>query len=93
VTLNFDRDPDLARQKVGALLDADNANLDEFRKRGGKLLVYHGWADHMVPQNRRRITMPPLSPEWDSHRSTLSFACSCCLGWLTVPVVLERAKS
>jgi feruloyl esterase len=49
VTLNFDRDPDLARHKVGALLDADNANLDEFRKRGGKLLVYHGWADHMVP--------------------------------------------
>ena len=30
---------------VTAQLDASNPDLDAFRKRGGKLLMYHGWAD------------------------------------------------
>jgi len=47
-TLVFDRDPQVAQRKLAALI-ADDANLDPFRRRGGKLLVYHGWADHMVP--------------------------------------------
>ena len=47
--MNFDRDPELARHKIGATMDPDNPDLSAFAKRGGKIIVYHGWADDMVP--------------------------------------------
>jgi feruloyl esterase len=30
-------------------MDPDNPDLGAFASRGGKLIVYHGWADNMVP--------------------------------------------
>jgi feruloyl esterase len=48
-TLDFDRDPSKAHEKLGTVLDADNPELTRFAARGGKLIVYHGWADDMVP--------------------------------------------
>jgi pimeloyl-ACP methyl ester carboxylesterase len=48
-SLNFDHDADLAVEKIGPFLDANNPNLDAFRAHGGKLLIYHGWGDQMVP--------------------------------------------
>ncbi len=48
-SLDFDRDPALAKRKIGPLLDPDSPDLSAFRARGGKLLVYHGWGDQMVP--------------------------------------------
>ena len=47
--LNFDSDPVLAKQKLGLTMDPDNPDLGAFASRGGKLIVYHGWADNMVP--------------------------------------------
>jgi hypothetical protein len=42
----FDIDKDLARlAEIRQLMNADNPDLSQFRSRGGKLLVYHGWAD------------------------------------------------
>ncbi|MBI3514203.1 MAG: tannase/feruloyl esterase family alpha/beta hydrolase [Proteobacteria bacterium] len=42
--LDFDKDP--ARMgEMRALLDATDPDLRAFRGRGGKLLMYHGWAD------------------------------------------------
>jgi feruloyl esterase len=48
-TLDFDRDPTLVKQKLGPILDPDNPDLAAFARRGGKLIVYHGWGDDMVP--------------------------------------------
>jgi hypothetical protein len=48
-TVNFDRDPALAKEKLGGILDPDNPDLSLFARRGGKLIVYHGWGDDMVP--------------------------------------------
>jgi len=48
-TVNFDRDPALAKVKLGGILDPDNPDLSLFARRGGKLIVYHGWGDDMVP--------------------------------------------
>jgi len=48
-TMDFDRDPALAKQKLGNTLDPDNPDLARFADRGGKIIVYHGWADDMVP--------------------------------------------
>jgi Tannase and feruloyl esterase len=47
--LDFDRDPAFAQHELGPILDPDSPDLDAFQRRGGKLLVYHGWADDMVP--------------------------------------------
>ena len=49
----FDLDADvaLADQKLG-YIHATNPNLAAFRDRGGKLLMYHGWADQLIsPEN------------------------------------------
>jgi len=48
-SLNFDRDPAIAKQKLGPILEPDSPDLHAFQERGGKLIVYHGWADTMVP--------------------------------------------
>ena len=47
-TFDFDKDAgqlDALRQ----LVDATNPDLSAFRKRGGKLLMYYGWADQLLP--------------------------------------------
>src|SRR5262245_8532111 len=47
----LDRDFALAVEKVG-YIDAINPDLSRFKARGGKLLIYHGWADPgPAPQN------------------------------------------
>ena len=47
---SFDFDRDLARAdaKVGAAIDHTTADLAAFRRRGGKAIVYQGWADPVV---------------------------------------------
>jgi feruloyl esterase len=49
--LNFDFDRDVATvDRVLAVdLNATSTDLDEFRERGGKLIMYHGWADPLIP--------------------------------------------
>ena len=41
---NFDVDPQ-RMEFMAQIYNADNADLDAFRKRGGKLLMYQSWAD------------------------------------------------
>jgi feruloyl esterase len=47
-TFDFDRDTALTAKAAGELLNAENANLQAFEDRGGKLLQYHGWADPQI---------------------------------------------
>lgn len=47
-SFDFAADVDLARERTGAILDATDPNLSEFRDRGGKLILYHGWNDQGV---------------------------------------------
>jgi pimeloyl-ACP methyl ester carboxylesterase len=46
---NLDRDYTVAKARVGGDLDADKADLEAFFKRGGKLILYHGWNDPGIP--------------------------------------------
>jgi tannase/feruloyl esterase len=48
----FDLDRDLAKADAAGELeiaDVANANLSTFVTRGGKLLMYHGWSDALIP--------------------------------------------
>jgi feruloyl esterase len=46
-TFDFDRDPQLL-ERWGALANATDTDLREFRASGGKLLVTYGWADSIL---------------------------------------------
>lgn len=48
-TFNFDTDVALAEKTIGPILDVAKPDLTAFAKRGGKLLLYHGWSDQQVP--------------------------------------------
>jgi len=47
-TIDLDRDLAYAQQKL-AFLNAIDPDLSAFKRRGGKLLMYAGWADPIVP--------------------------------------------
>jgi feruloyl esterase len=44
-----DRSVGAADDKLAAILNATNPDLTAFRKRGGRLILYHGWADPAIP--------------------------------------------
>jgi hypothetical protein len=44
-TFDPDRDTRRADEKFGAILNAIDGDLSNFRARGGKLILYHGWSD------------------------------------------------
>ncbi len=48
-TFNFTTDPPVLEQKLATALDATDANLAPFERRGGKLIHYHGFSDPDVP--------------------------------------------
>ncbi|MEQ1948014.1 MAG: tannase/feruloyl esterase family alpha/beta hydrolase [Bryobacteraceae bacterium] len=48
-TLNFDKDIDYAYKQDNGLNSANNPDLRPFLNRKGKLIMYHGWADQIVP--------------------------------------------
>jgi pimeloyl-ACP methyl ester carboxylesterase len=45
---NFDLDPQRLEYMAG-IYNSDDPDLELYRKNGGKLLMYHGWADAAVP--------------------------------------------
>jgi len=48
-TFELEKDNKLADEKLGAILNATDPNLKEFKARGGKLILYHGWSDAALP--------------------------------------------
>ncbi len=49
---DFDKDTQLTDTKLAAILNSTNPDLRPFKRRGGKLILYQGWADSAVaPQN------------------------------------------
>jgi feruloyl esterase len=46
---DFHRAVDTVDDRLAAVLNANSTDLGEFREHGGKLLMYHGWADPLIP--------------------------------------------
>lgn len=64
---NWDVAVDYARGKEGATYDAISGRYDAFADRGGKFLMYHGWADSLIT--------PALTiATWDSMRAQMGQA-------------------
>jgi feruloyl esterase len=47
-TMNFDEDVPLADRLDHGTIAATDPDLDAFEARGGKLIMYHGWADALI---------------------------------------------
>jgi feruloyl esterase len=51
-TYDFDRDMDFVDSTIGPIVNSVDPYLTAFKSHGGKLLLYHGWADQFVgPQD------------------------------------------
>jgi len=48
-TFNIDRDVPIADEKTARILNSNDPDLSGFQKRGGKLILYHGWSDAAIP--------------------------------------------
>ena len=48
-TFDWNNDMDFMKDKTGMIMDATDPNLWPFLARGGKLLMYYGWADGLAP--------------------------------------------
>jgi feruloyl esterase len=48
-TFDAERDFAVGVERIGALMDSNDSNLEPFLVRGGKLLLYHGWNDPGIP--------------------------------------------
>jgi feruloyl esterase len=48
-TFDPDRDIAAADARTARILNATDPDLGAFRKRGGKLILYHGWSDAAIP--------------------------------------------
>jgi feruloyl esterase len=46
---DFHHDVDKVDDQLAKVLNANSTDLGEFREHGGKLLMYHGWADPLIP--------------------------------------------
>jgi Tannase and feruloyl esterase len=47
-TFDLDRDLKVVDEKVGSIVNAVNPDLQAFKARGGKLILYHGWNDTAI---------------------------------------------
>ena len=66
--------PSMNRRDLEATLDAGDPDLRKFKARGGKLLMYLGWADALISPDAGRTYYESLTSRMGGTSSTLSFA-------------------
>jgi feruloyl esterase len=68
-SFDVDRELELAERKVG-MANAVDPDLRAFKARGGKLLMYHGWSDQLIPPensiNYYSSVLAKLGPNQDN---------------------------
>ncbi len=72
-TFDIDRDLPVARARVSPIIDALDPDLAAFTARGGKVLMYHGWNDNLIPPRNSinyfsRVTETPAGKDGDFIR-------------------------
>jgi feruloyl esterase len=70
-----------------------NPDLSAFQKAKGKLLIYHGWADPVVPPEDGIRYYETVGARWEGRRESLpSSACLWCRGWATAATVRVQIR-
>ena len=95
---DFHHDVDTVDDQLAEVLNADSSELGEFREHGGKLLMYHGWADPLIPSQSSINYFNALvggdnrDPAGELHAATRRCSgpratpgCSWCPGCTTAP--------
>jgi hypothetical protein len=70
---DFDRDPPRLAT-MSRIYDATDPDLSAFRARGGKLLLFHGWADPIVTPQRTLDYFDAMRARMGGAESTAQFA-------------------
>jgi pimeloyl-ACP methyl ester carboxylesterase len=66
---NFDTDPPKGRL-MAEILDAVDPDLSDFRRHGGKFILYHGWGDGLIGAQRTVQYYESVLDEFHSRRKT-----------------------
>lgn len=61
-------------ERVGPMMASDNPDLGAFRKRGGKLVIWHGWADPLINANGSVDYYNRVTREMGGLKRTQEFA-------------------
>ena len=61
-------------QPLGGLYDSTDPDLKAFRARGGKLILYHGWADQAIPPWATTDYYEAVTREMGGFASTQRFS-------------------
>jgi len=70
---DFNRDVDTVDDQLAKVLNADSSDLSEFREHGGKLLMYHGWADPLIPSQSSINYFNALVQDGDAFAQSARF--------------------
>ena len=77
-SFDVDRSASLLDGAVARLIDADNPDLTAFKRRGGKLIIYHGWSDPALAASATIDYYMLCPPGWARRRPATSRACTSC---------------
>lgn len=72
-SIDWERDLDAGRKLLGPLYDATNPDLSRFQARGGKLIMYHGWSDALIPPQLSLDTWEAINERMGAEK-TAEFA-------------------
>ena len=73
-TLNFDSDVTLVDKNFSSLFNSTNPDLSAFKRHGGKLIMYHGNADPLIPPANTINYYQSVASTKPSYRLTRSTA-------------------
>ena len=90
-TFNIDTDTALAK-KQGGIIDAVETDMSKFKAHGGKLLLYHGWADPAIQPEHTVNYYNASSRRWARTRTT-GCSCSWFQEWVTAAAERDPTRS
>src|SRR3989440_2893450 len=70
---DFHHDVDTVDDQLERVLNATSTDLSEFREHGGKLIMYHGWADPLIPSQSSINYFKALVKDHDQGFQPASF--------------------
>ena len=69
----------------------DDPNLTDFFARGGKLLLWHGWTDGLIPAQNTIDYYESVLAATGAERPMTRCGCSWCPAWTTAPAAKARS--